>query len=141
LPDLWGQELRGHNDIVLVAGHSEDWSRQNSRGEREYPKHIGDCEIKGQYGAYSYVTYFSTDCDASGGASGGATLQSIGKTPPTQIGILVRGSETQEQAVLEKQTGRVDKRPFDEHHWASRNVALQGEFLAAVIRARGEHAN
>jgi hypothetical protein len=127
----------GEGLTVVAVGRSIDFrtvSYRDGRPAFNFPKHIGDCQIKQIPMDRPLPWKFGTNCDSAGFSSGGSLLS--GSNGQDFLVAIHRGSnETDAQADEAMRSGRQNQGPFDAQKWNSTYVAITGEFYDALMKA------
>jgi hypothetical protein len=118
--------------LTTVSYPLDFW--RSRAGRRQFPKAIGRCHAKKVYYQNGDDAYFSSDCDASAGSSGGVLLVDVGLRP-ILLGIFKGGEETRDQLDSALRRGSSNVGRYKESVRASYAVPLRGEFLRAVLKA------
>ena len=130
------QIMREGEAVVMAAGRSDDFYIFNTRtGQRDYPKHLGNCGIQNVYGG-SRPFQFGSNCDTGGGASGGSILR-MENGRPLLVGIMTRNDETAEQRTASTAGNRpaVNRGQYKSLSWGTYGVPITGDLLTAIRRA------
>ena len=122
--------------LTAVQAQSYDFWRGTKR-KRYFPKSIGTCSSKKIYFGEIEESFFSTNCDAAQGGSGGALLDDA-SSAPVLLGIIEGGNETNSQLDQAVDRGTPNTGAYREASWASYAVPVRGNFLEAILSASRE---
>ena len=119
-------ELKKGRSLVAVGASSFDFYQTNAAGKKVYPKHVGDCHVKGED-----ERGIITNCERGKFASGGAIIDPTNLyEPPKLLAIISGDGESPEMAKRAQDFGVPNSGTFDMSNWAAIEV------LAPLIRLR-----
>ncbi len=129
------ENLKRDNGNVIAIGYSLDFHRQNAQKKWTNPRHIGRCRARDFELSFS-EKIVASDCDTSGGASGGSVLSSDPLSPKL-LGLNVGNAEGYNKASRDAATAAITQRreykeAYDTERGFSSHVLVSGRFAEAL---------
>jgi hypothetical protein len=124
-------ELKRGRALVAVAATSFDFYKTDASGKKLYPKHIGDCHVKGE-SEYGIIT----NCERGKWASGGAIIDPSNLyEPPKLLALISADDETAEMTKRAVDSGVPNSGTFDMENWKAIEVPVTPEFIRILDKA------